>query len=275
MSTAGIRRYLQPVVTIIIVSIVASRPNTVTACPVYEPTLWEVIETMNGAHLAGMLLLLSQFALLAILGVRCGRAILRAGKQTRDYESQALSALYYNQVERAISVGATCPASPMAAVVTASLERSRYQSGDAPLRLCKLAFQRTVVEQTASLKRKLWVLSAIGWSSPIIGLATMLLPTQYERDMTIPFCFGLLIAALAVWLHKWLSAEVDILLQKTDRVSLSIVEQIVEQTAEPIDKQKDHRALFGSCDRSSNSITISGSVLPTLICKPSSSTRTI
>ena len=278
MSTEWVKTHPRVVVLTVTVLITSLYPGAVRACWYEEPTIWGTIEAMSPAQLAGTLVLLGLLALCVAVAVSCGHSILHAVRQTRDYESRALSALFYSRIDEAIDVAALFPSSPVAAVVTASVERTPYRATEAPLRLkvSKPAFQRAVVAQTISLKRRLWVLSAIGWSSPVIGLAITLLPEwRYGTDRMLPFCFGLLIAAPALWFHKGLSAVVELLLQKTERISQSIIEQIGDQTGAPIDKQKDHRALFGSCNPSSNSITISGSVLPTLISKPSSSTRTI
>ena len=138
---------LRIIVAIIIVSIVASRPNAAMAC-VYEPSVWEKIEAVSGAELAGMVLLLGLFLLLAIVGVRVDTRSFGQRGRRRDYESRVLSAVFYNHVDRAISLASTFPSSPVAAVVTASLERSRYQAGEARIRLSKLGFQHAVVAQT-------------------------------------------------------------------------------------------------------------------------------
>lgn len=219
--------------------------NPAGACVYEEPTVWQTIERMSVDQLAGTLILLGLLALLVTISLSRGRAVFRAVRQTRAYESRALTALFYNRVDEAVSVCALFPSSPVAAVVTASLQQSHSHAGLTPrcLTLSKPSFQRAVVAQTIALKRWLWILAAIGWSSPVIGLATALIPsTHYGGGTPLPFCFGLLIAAPALWLHRGLSGEVELLLFETDRMSLSIIDQIGDQIRAPIDKQTDDGA---------------------------------
>jgi biopolymer transport protein ExbB/TolQ len=202
------------------------------ACVYEEPTVWQTIQRMSVEQLAGTLILFGLLALLVAIAISRGRAIFRAVRQTRAYESRALTALFYNRVEEAVSVCALFPSSPVAAVVTASFQQSHPLPVSAPrcLRPSKPAFQRAVVAQTIALRRWLWILAAIGWSSPVIGLATVLVPsTHFGGGPPLPFCFGLLIAVPAVWLHRGLACEVELLLFETDRMSLSIVDQISDQ----------------------------------------------
>lgn len=230
---------------VIAVIFIIAASNPAGACVYEEPTVWQTIERMSVDQLAGTLILLGLLALLVTIALSRGRAIFRAVRQTRAYESRALTALFYNRVDEAVSVCALFPSSPVAAVVTASFQQSRSLPGSTPrcLRPSKPAFQRAVVAQTIALKRWLWILAAIGWSSPVIGLATALVPsTHYGSGPPLPFCFGLLIAAPALWLHRGLSGEVELLLCETDRMSLSIIDQIGDQIRAPIDIQTDHGA---------------------------------
>ena len=237
------------VVAVIFIITSPSPAGAVTACVYDEPTVWQTIERMSVDQLAGTLILVGLLTLLMAIALSRGRAIFRAVRQTRAYESRALTALFYNRVEEAVSVCALFPSSPVAAVVTASFQQSPSLPGSTPrsLKPSMPAFQRAVVAQTIALKRWLWILAAIGWSSPVIGLSTALAPsTHYGAGPPVPFFFGLLIAAPALWLHRGLSGEVELLLVETDRMSLSIIDQIGDQIRAPIDKQTDHGASFGS-----------------------------
>lgn len=223
----------------------ASPAGAMTDCVYEEPTVWEIIERMSVDQLAGTMILASLLALLAVLALSQGRAIFRAVRQTRAYESRALTALFYNRVEEAVSACAQFPSSPVAAVVAASFEQSHGLPRSSPrcLKSSKPAFQRAVVAQTVALKRQLWIPAAIGWSSPVIGLAIALTPrTHYGEGPPLPFFLSLLIAAPALWLHRGLSGEVEMLLLEADRMSLSIIDQICDQIGTPIDKQTDHEA---------------------------------
>ena len=225
-------------VVAVIFIVMASNPTE--ACVYAEPTVWQTLERMNVEQLAGTLTLFGLLALLVTIALSQGRAIFRAVRQTRAYESRALTALFYNRVEEAVSVCALFPSSPVAAVVSASFQQPLSLPGSASscLSPSKPAFQRAIVAQTIALRRWIWILAAIAWSSPVIGLATVLVPsTQYGGGPPLPFCFSLLIAAPALWVHKGLAGEVDLLLFETDRMSLSIVDQIGDQISAPIDKQ--------------------------------------
>ena len=232
------------VVAVIFIISASSPASAVTACVYEEPTVWETIARMSVDQLAGSLILLGFLALMVTIALSRGRAILRAVRQTRSYERRALTALFYDRVEEAVSVCTLFPSSPVASVVFASFQStSPPGSSSRCLRPSKPAFQRAVVAQTFALKRWLWILSAIGWSSPVIGLATALAPsTHYRGGPPLPLCFGLLIAAPALWLHRGLSGEVELLLLETDRMSLSIIDQIGDQIRAAIDKQTDHGA---------------------------------
>lgn len=230
-----------PLIAAIFIVRASSPAGAVRAACVYEePTVWQTIERMSVDQLAGTLILFGLATLAAFIALYRGRAIVRASRQTRAYESRALTALFYNRVEEAVSACALFPSSPVAAVVTASFQQptSRPHSASRRFKPSKPAFQRAVVAQSIALKRQLWVLAAIGWSSPVIGLATSLAPPpHYDGAAPLPFFFGLLIAAPAFWLHRGLSGEVDLLLLETDRMSLSIIEQITDQIREPIDNR--------------------------------------
>jgi biopolymer transport protein ExbB/TolQ len=225
---------------------IATASKPADACRYTDPTVWETIERMSVGELAVTLVLLAFLALLVTISFSRGRAILRAVRQNRGYECRALTALYYERPEEAVSVCALFPSSPVATVVTASFVKSPLSSGSTsrPLGSSKPAVQRAVIAQTIGLKQRLWILAAIAWSSPVLGLATAL-ANSGPYSVYLPFCFGLLIAAPALWLHMGLSGEVELLLFETDRMSLSIIDQIDNQMR-TIDKPKGDGALFDS-----------------------------
>ena len=272
------------VVLVALIATTGSDSDTVEACPIGEPTVLNTVERMTTGDFTGTLILLSLFLGLITLTFIRGRVIFRAVRQTRSYEREALSALFIGRFEEALRIGSQFPASPVAAVVAASFEQSQYfsHSNSSPLRSSRTAFQRAALTQIIALKRSLWMLAAIGGSVPVLGLANVLLSSSdSDRSSALLLGVGLLVSVPALWLFLGLASEVELLVQRIDRLATSIIDQIVKQAsattipAYPIDKAWDHRALFGACDLSSASITISGSVLPTLIYKPSSSTRTI
>lgn len=190
-------------------------------------TIWGAIQCMALDQLVGMLLLFG--FLIALIGVGWVRyrAISSAVKQSRIYESRVLNALFYDCIDEAISVAALFPQSPLAVVVGESI-----RAGTRPERLnaSRWALQRAIVSQATVLKKQLWILSAIGWTSPLVGLVTALSPSaHYISGPPLTLCFGLVIAIPAIWVHRGLCAEADSLLFETDRMSLSIVDQMAER----------------------------------------------
>jgi hypothetical protein len=143
-----------------------------------------------------------------------------------------LTSLYYKRVDEAIYAAEWFPNSPVAAVVSASLQWPARHS-DIGVNFggpANPAFHRALFTQQNRLKRSLWVLTAIGWSSAGLGLITSLLsPDSYSSGPPIPLCLGLGIAIPAIWLYRGTSSEADLLLFETDRMSLSLVDQIGEQ----------------------------------------------
>lgn len=195
--------------------------------PDEDATIWGAIQRMALDQLLGMLLLFG--FLIALIGVGWVRyrAISSAVKQSRTYESRVLSALFYDCIDEAISVAAFFPKSPLAVVVGESIRAATRLER---LNASRWALHRAIVSQATVLKKWLWILSAIGWTSPVVGLVTALSPSAHHiTGPPLPLCFGLVIAIPAIWAHRGLSAQTDSLLFETDRVSLSIVEQMAEQ----------------------------------------------
>lgn len=198
-----------------------------------EGSVWDTIERIGSDQLIGLLLIVGLAVAVAIIGPRCLRAIASAVKESRDYESRVLTSLYYNRVEEAIAAVDSFPNSPVAAVVSASLR------GPASHSPANTAFHRALIAQTDRLKRSLWLLTAIGWSSTAVGLITALLSRDsYSSGPPIPLCLGLGIAVPAIWLYRGLSSQAELLLFETDRMSLSIVDQIGARLDSVFDKQQ-------------------------------------
>jgi len=198
-------------------------------------TVISAIELMTWGQLLGMMLLFGFFITFVVTGVAKYRAISSAVTQSRLYESQALSALFLNRVDQAIKVAVLFPRSPLAVVVEESVRAVRVLEG---VNAARWVLDRAIASQATSLRAGLWVLSAIGWTSPMVGLITVLKPLAYSAaESPVGLSFGLMIAIPAIWLHRGLSAEVESLLLETDRMSISIVDQIAEQLSGRFDNQ--------------------------------------
>jgi hypothetical protein len=239
------RQRPKPIKAVIAAFFIVTTSEPADACPYTEQTVWENIERMSFGDLTVTLVLLGFLALLVTISLSRGRAILRSIRQTRCYESRALTALYYDRAQEAVCACALFPSSPVAAVVSANFTKSPSfaPSASRPLSSSKPAVQRAVIAQTIALKKGLWILAAIAWSSPVLALATVLNSSSYT--VNIPLYLGLLVSPPAIWLHKALLDEVELLLFETDRMSFSIIAQI-ENQMRAIDKPKGDEALFGS-----------------------------
>ena len=135
--------------------------NSTVACtecfgPAETPSAWSTIERMQIDQLAGMLLLCGMLIALVALGIGSYRAISTAVKQSRSYESRALTALFYGRVREAMRVAAFFPKSPLAVVMA---EAVKPDTNLEPLAQSRWALQRAIVSQAESLKRRLWTTS--------------------------------------------------------------------------------------------------------------------
>jgi biopolymer transport protein ExbB/TolQ len=157
--------------------------------------------------------------------------VVRAEKQTRQFENRALTALFYNRPDEVIEVARLFPRSPVARVVNESL-KSVQPAVCAP---------RAVVSHTIEIRRGLWTLCAIGWTSPLVGLfiSTVGLAKTFRgcwyaggsglacvsggiADAMIWLCFSLGLAVPTLWVYKYVSFKSETLILETARLSRSI-----------------------------------------------------
>jgi biopolymer transport protein ExbB/TolQ len=214
-------------------------------CPTTEDICgWGLLQKMRWERTyAFVILSLMVSYSFALIVERCLKYSL-ASKQSRDYVSGVTAALQQNRVVDAISLASLYPESPLAAVVNASFQ---HRDGD-DLHPSMHARQRTIVFVTKALNRGLWVLEALGWTVPLVsmflcvsgivlalrgmraaegtgiasiagGLSESLWPTAFAMMATIPI----------VWSHKYLASKVGTLLLETEKLSLAIVDEIVDR----------------------------------------------
>ena len=199
----------------------------VTECFPQASTL-SGLDQWGGLFLLGLLLII-----LIAVGVERWVTLAQAMIQSRAFERRALTALFYNRVEEIESSAILFPESPVAMVVTASLPGSTGSNpGQARIsrRHTESGFQRALMAQTLILRKRLWTLAAIGWSSPVIGLIAALGPSSSRSfDPPLSLILGLAIAVPAIWLHCGLRFRADTLLLAADKMSRSIIDQIKEQ----------------------------------------------
>lgn len=198
---------------------------------------------MTWPELLGMMLLFGFLITLVVIGTGRYRAISSASKQSRLYESRVLTALFYDRVDEAMSIAASFPMSPLAVVVDESVRAGNKLER---LSASKRALPRAIISQVALLKRGLWIIAAIGGTSPIVGLITALsATTRYAVGPPLTLCLGLMIVIPAVWLYSGLSAEIELQLLETERMSVSIVDQMAEQLAGQLVDRFDNQSSVG------------------------------
>lgn len=215
------------------------------SCPTTEDVyVWGILQKMRWERLYAFLilgLLVSySFALIAERHLTYSLA----SKQSRDFVSGVTAALQQNRVVDAISLAALYPESPLAAVVDATFP---HREGD-DFRPSMHARRRAIVFFTEALKRGLWSLDALGWTVPLLsmflcvsgiiltlkgmvaaegtgisaiagGLAESLWVTAFTMLATIPI----------VWSHKYFASKVGTLLLEMEKLSLAIVDDIVDR----------------------------------------------
>ena len=170
-----------------------------------------------------------------------------ASRQSRDFLSRVTTALQQNRIRDAIGIAGLYPESPLALVVDASFQQGRT-AGGGDIRPSMHARQRTIVFVTERMKRGVWTLNALGWSVPLVslflsvssvilclegmkaaegtgiaaiagGLAESLWPTAFAMLATIPI----------VWSQKYFGLKVGTFLLEMDKLSLALIEEIVER----------------------------------------------
>jgi hypothetical protein len=200
---------------------------------------WSAIQRMDIYELTGTVLLLTLFVIsVAVIVNRCstyGKAL----RQSRDYESRALTALFFNHPDEALAAAGSFPYSPVASVVRATLDLSSTETAKPSWP----AFHRAVIAQTRAITRSLWALAAIGWCSPALGLLVALESTQHYSHSQFGLFVGVAIGLLAISMHKYLSSLAESLILETDRMSLSIVEQLSLQLGTCLQAKPNELAL--------------------------------
>jgi biopolymer transport protein ExbB len=171
-----------------------------------------------------------------------------ARKQTRVFQSKIAEALYTDRLEEVLYISASYNKSPLAFVTAASLQSNRLsQIENKPIKPSMQERQRAIVTKSADIKQRLWMLAAIGWSAPVVGLifaginilqallnmresggTSFHLMISYFESATFIIVLGLVIAVPAIWAHKYFSAQVETFALEMDKLSLAIVCRITD-----------------------------------------------
>ena len=237
--------------------------------------VWGVLQKLRWERIyAFVILLLMVSYSFALIIERCLKFSI-ASKQSRDFLSRVTTALQQDRLEDAIGIAGLYPESPVALVVDASFQEGRT-TGEGEMhdiRPSMHARQRAIVFVTERMKRGVWTLNALGWSVPLVslflsvsgvvlclkgmkaaegigiaaiagGLAESLWPTAFAMLATIPI----------VWSQKYFGLKVDTFLLEMDRLSLALIEEIVDR----------HRSILLKTPTSTQYVTRELHLRPTL-----------
>lgn len=219
------------------------------SCPTTEDIcVWGVLQKLRWERICAFLFLcvmsLSCFALM----IDRWLIYTLAGKQSKEFKSRIATAIHENRVEEAIGIAALYPASPVAAVVSASLSNQSRCSGGgmSTLRPSMQARHRAIILETEDLKRGLWALAALGWAVPLVGFllfitgVIMALNGMKAAEGTgiaaiagglaeslWATVFSTLVAIPTIWSHRYFASRVDTFSLEMDRLSLAIIDQVV------------------------------------------------
>jgi len=173
-----------------------------------------------------------------------------AGKQSKEFISRIASALHENRVDKAIALSSLYPASPVASVVNAGLSDQQCFRGAEmkPPRPSMQARHRAIVFETEDLRSGLWALAALGWIIPLVGFFLLVTGViEALSGMKVaegtgmaaiagalaeslrPTVFSTLVAIPVIWSNSYFKARVDTFSLEMDRLSLAIIDQIVNQ----------------------------------------------
>lgn len=258
-------RWLAPILAVCAVTITVWFSALITEIPDYAPLFGGSYDTsscspttedfyvcggfqaLSVQHVATLLFLffMSLFCF-AVMADRWLRYTL-AGKQTKEFISGIAISLHENRVDDAIAIAALYPASPVASVVSAGLSDQRCFSEN-PLKPSMQARHRAIVFETEDLRRGLWALAALGWILPLVGFflfvtdVIMALSGMRAAEGTgmaaiagtlaeslLPTVFSTLVAIPLIWSNSYFKARVEAFSLEMDRLSLAIIDQIVNQ----------------------------------------------
>ena len=214
---------------------------------------WGVLQTLRWEQICGNLFLcvmsISCFALIADRWL----TYRLAGRQSKRFMSRIAVALHENRVEQLPTIALMYPASPVAVVVGAGLSAPPFGSrGERARGPCMHALNQAIVFETEDLKRGLWALGALGWAVPLVGVFLFItgviaaLNGMKAAEGTgigsiagglaqslWPAVFSTMIAIPAIWGHMYFTSRLSTLLLEMDRLSLAIIDQILNQQSAP------------------------------------------
>lgn len=187
----------------------------------------------------------------------------RASRQTRLFISLANDALFQDRAHHVILLAAHFRHSPVACVVNASLTPAA-----GGIQFSSFGRHTAATAQVAKVARGLASLGAIAMTTPIVGSVLALeglirclrvsselqispdVLQNWIADWLVALLIGMVVAFVAIWAHRLLSATANRLLLEMDRISLAFISRIASSTEWPqIDRRLPVPATteIGSC----------------------------
>jgi len=168
-----------------------------------------------------------------------------ASRESHKFKAAIAEALSGNRYEEAIRAVTLYPESPVAAVLSASLQTD--QGAFDGIKPSMPARQRAIVLRTEELQRGLWQLGALGWTVPLVGFflfITSMINTFYGihssggsslsavaiylAEALWATVFSILVAIAVIWAHKFFTSKVESFALEMDKLSLAIIGQIAD-----------------------------------------------
>ena len=244
---------------------------------VYQKTNW-----MN-VFGYGLLFVLSLYAF-AIIFER-GLKYSAASRESNKFKAAIADAFSDNRYDEAIRAATLYPESPVAAVLSASLQTD--QGAFDRIKPSMHARQRAIVLRTEELHRGLWQLGALGWTVPLVGFflfITSIINTFhgiyssggsslsavaiYLVEALWATVFSIFIAIAVIWAHKFFTSKVESFALEMDKLSLAIIGQIADHQRRSFQREtKNHFITRGSMSarlmhRRLNTSRLSGMIAP-------------
>jgi hypothetical protein len=213
---------------------------------------WEVdnfslpgmVQRMDGITLCVHLTMYALFCGAIAIAVERWLAYYYAEHQTDAYAAKMAAAIEAHRLDKAGSLAADYPKSPLAAVVHVSLHPGGVCATDGGGPSLE-SWHHAIAVKTTELKRGLWHLSAISCTVPLIsllllvtGISHSLRNAMYSEGSLLPYLvrniadalwamvFSMMFGISALWFHKYLNAKCSRLTMEMERRSLALLSQI-------------------------------------------------
>jgi biopolymer transport protein TolQ len=206
--------------------------------------VWGVMQKLSSVALVTYCAMYLHLACVIAIVVERWLTYYDAERQTEAYAAKMTAAIEAHRLNEARSLAADYPKSPLAAVVHVSLHPAGVctTEGEAP---SMDAWHHAVAVKTSELRRRLWELSAAGWTMPLLGILLLVfgfistLQGMKAAEGT-GICalaggiaealratvFSLLFGIPALWSYKYLNAKCNRLALEMGRRSLALINQI-------------------------------------------------